>query len=75
LAMELERLSQQVEVDNIYLYRMQQKDGLYTVVLYGAYERRVDALEALKSLPPYVKNSRPYMRTLAGISKDMAIIP
>ncbi|MDP2152131.1 MAG: AAA family ATPase [Methylotenera sp.] len=75
LAVELERLSQQVEVDNIYLYRMQQKDGLYTVVLYGAYERRADALEALKSLPPYVKNSRPYMRTLAGIGKDIAITP
>jgi type II secretory pathway predicted ATPase ExeA len=75
LAAELERLSQQVEMDNIYLYRMHQKDGLYTVVLYGAYERRVDALEALKSLPPYVKNSRPYMRTLAGISKDIAITP
>ncbi|WP_036301718.1 ExeA family protein [Methylotenera sp. L2L1] len=75
LTMELERLSQQVEVDNIYLYRMHQKDGLYTVVLYGVYEQRVDALAALKSLPPYVKNSRPYLRTLAGISKDMALAP
>jgi hypothetical protein len=75
LAMELERLSQQVEADNIYLYRMHQKDGLYTVVLYGAYEQRADALDALKNLPPYLKNSRPYMRTLAGIGKDIAITP
>lgn len=68
---ELEGLSRQVEVDNIYLYRMRKADGLYTVVLYGAYAERAEALEALKNLPPYIKNSRPYLRTLAGISKDI----
>jgi len=72
LVAELESLSRQVEVDNIYLYRMRKADGLYTVVLYGAYAQRADALEALKSLPPYIKNNRPYLRTLAGISKDIS---
>ncbi len=72
LVAELEGLSRQVEVDNIYLYRMRKADGLYTVVLYGAYAERAEALEALKSLPPYIKNNRPYLRTLAGISKDIA---
>lgn len=72
LVVELESLSRQVEVDNIYLYRMRKADGLYTVVLYGAYAQRADALEALKNLPPYIKNNRPYLRTLAGISRDIS---
>jgi len=71
LVTELESLSRQVEVDNIYLYRMRKADGLYTVVLYGAYAQRADALDALKSLPPSIKNNRPYLRTLAGINKDI----
>jgi type II secretory pathway predicted ATPase ExeA len=71
LVAELESLSRQVEVDNIYLYRMRKADGLYTVVLYGAYAQRADALDALKSLPPSIKNNRPYLRTLAGINKDI----
>ncbi|PPC80094.1 MAG: general secretion pathway protein [Methylotenera sp.] len=70
LIKELESLSRQVELDNIYLYRTRKADGLYTVVLYGAYAKRDDALDALKTLPPYIKNNRPYLRTLAGISKD-----
>jgi len=74
LVAELESLSRQVEVDNIYLYRMRKADGLYTVVLYGAYAQRADALEALKSLPAEIKNNRPYLRTLAGISKDIALV-
>ncbi|ACT47151.1 AAA family ATPase [Methylotenera mobilis] len=71
LMTELESLSRQVEVDNIYLYRMRKADGLYTVVLYGAYAERAAALAALKDLPPNIKNYRPYLRTLAGISKEL----
>jgi len=74
LVAELESLSRQVEVDNIYLYRMRKADGLYTVVMYGAYAQRADALEALKNLPVDIKNNRPYLRTLAGISKDIASV-
>jgi len=74
LVAELESLSRQVEVDNIYLYRTRKADGLYTVVLYGAYAQRADALEALKNLPADIKNNRPYLRTLAGISKDVALV-
>lgn len=73
LATELQNLSQQVEVDNIYLYRMRKDDGLYTVVLYGTYAQRSEALNGLKNLPSYLKNNRPYLRTLAGISKEMAL--
>ncbi|NOT15127.1 MAG: AAA family ATPase, partial [Methylotenera sp.] len=36
----LAQLSQQVEMDNIYLYRLRQSDGIYTVILYGVYANR-----------------------------------
>lgn len=71
LKAELERLSQQLEMDNIYLYRKMQSGVMYTVILYGDFTQRSDALAALKNLPEPIKNSRPYLRTLAGISRDI----
>ena len=71
LITEVERLSQQLEIDNIYLYRKQQNGEPYTVILYGSYGGRSEALAALKNLPSQIKNDRPYLRTLAGINKDI----
>ena len=71
LKTELEKLGQQLEMDNIYLYRMHQAGGIYTVILYGAYGQRADALKALKELPLEIKNNQPYLRTLAGVKKDI----
>ncbi|MEO7344477.1 MAG: AAA family ATPase [Methylotenera sp.] len=71
LMSELDRLGQQVELDNIYLYRKKQNGMLYTVILYGSYTERAEALSALRNLPALIKNDRPYLRTLAGINKDI----
>ena len=71
LEAELERLSQQLEIDNIYLYHINQSGKIYTVILFGAFERREDALKALKDFPASIKNNRPYLRTFAGIKKDI----
>lgn len=71
LKTELEKLGQQLEMDNIYLYRMHQDGGVYTVILYGAYEQRADAMRAMRDLPEQIKNNRPYLRTLAGVKKDI----
>lgn len=71
LMSELDRLGQQVEIDNIYLYRKKQNGMLYTVILYGSYPERIEALAALRNLPAPIKNDRPYLRTLAGINKDI----
>lgn len=67
----LEKLGRQLEVDNLYLYRMQQNDQVYTVILYGVFAQRADALKALAGLSEEVKASQPYLRTLAGIKKDI----
>lgn len=71
LKTELEKLGQQLEMDNIYLYRMHQDGGVYTVILYGTYEQRADAIRAMRDLPEQIKNNRPYLRTLAGVKKDI----
>lgn len=71
LKTELEKLGQQLEVDNIYLYRMHQNGGVYTVILYGAFAQRDEAIKALKDLPEQIKSNRPYLRTFAGVKKDM----
>jgi type II secretory pathway predicted ATPase ExeA len=68
----LEKLSQQLEIDNIYLYRTHQNGEIYTVILYGAYAQRAEALTALKYLPDTIRNNHPYLRTFAGVKKDIA---
>ncbi len=71
LKAELDRISQQLEIDNIYLYRKTQNGETYTVILYGEFAERNEALAALKSLPTPIKNNKPYLRTFAGINKDI----
>ncbi len=69
----LEKLRRQLEMDNIYLYRMQQNDSVYTVILYGTFAQRADALNALNGLPEEIKVNQPYLRTLAGVKKDIEL--
>jgi type II secretory pathway predicted ATPase ExeA len=69
----LEKLRRQLEMDNIYLYRMQQNDSVYTVILYGVFAQRADALNALNGLPEEIKANQPYLRTLAGVKKDIEL--
>jgi hypothetical protein len=71
LIKELAMLGQRLEMDNIYLYRMKQGGGVYTVILYGAYQQRADALKALRELPLEMKSNQPYLRTLAGVKKEI----
>jgi len=69
----LEKIGRQLEMDNIYLYRMQQRDGVYTVILYGVFAQRAEALSALDGLPAEIKANQPYLRTLAGVKKDIEL--
>jgi len=69
----LDKLRRQLEIDNIYLYRMQQNNSVYTVILYGAFSQRTDALDALNGLPDEIKTNQPYLRTLAGVKKDIEL--
>ncbi len=73
LSQALEALGRQLEMDNIYLYRIHQNGSDYTVILYGAFAQRADALSALASMSEAVKAHQPYLRTLAGVKRDMAL--
>lgn len=71
LKAQLDVLSRQLEIDNVYLYRKNQNGETYTVILYGAFAQRSEALVALQALPSQIKNNRPHLRTLAGINRDI----
>ena len=71
LKTQLDVLSRQLEIDNIYLYRKNQNGETYTVVLYGTFAKRSDALAALQELPSQIKDNQPHFRTLAGINRDI----
>ena len=71
LQAELEKIAQQLEVDNIYLYRKNQNGEMFTVILYGAFAQRNEALDALNKLPSQIQSNHPYLRTIGGINKDI----
>lgn len=64
-------IKQQLDGDKVYLYRKNQGTAHYTVVLYGAYQQRREALAALGALPLIIKNNNPQIRTIAGINRDI----
>ncbi len=75
LKSDLEVLSQQVELDNIYVYRTKvAKNGTsslpFLTVLYGSFANRVEAMQALKKLPLEIQKNRPQLRTVAGVLQE-----
>lgn len=67
LRQQLELLARQVEVDNLYVYRTQVKNAPFLTVLYGSYQNREEAAEAMKSLPSALRSYKPHLRTVGGI--------
>ena len=72
---DLEALSQQVELDNIYVYRTRitqagVNDLPFLTVLYGSFANRVEAMQALKKLPLALQKNRPQLRTIAGVLQE-----
>ena len=70
-AKDLETLSHQIEIDNLYVYLKKQNGNTLTVFLYGTYKQRAEALAALQALPSQLKNNRPQLRTLLGINNEV----
>jgi MSHA biogenesis protein MshM len=68
---EFNQTKRQLGIEKVYLYRKKQNGQDYTVILYGAFKQRDEALAALKKLPASIKNNKPYLRTLAGINKEI----
>lgn len=70
LKSDLEVLSQQIEIDNIYVFRTKVNNLPFLTVLYGSFANRLDAIQALKKLPAEIQRNRPQLRTIAGVLQE-----
>jgi len=60
-------LSRVIELDEIFVYETTVNEQPYYTVLYGSFENRVLANEALNKLPLRIQKNRPHLRTIGGI--------
>jgi len=60
-----------VEINNIFVYRTTAKQKPYLTVLYGSYDSREAAQEALTRLPAQLRAFRPYLRTVQGVRSEI----
>lgn len=70
LKKQLESLASMVEIDNIYVYRTLVNSEPFISVLYGSYENRRQALNAMSELPEVLLSYRPQLRTIGGILQE-----
>ena len=70
LKTDLVKLSSQLELDNIYVYRTKVNNLPFLSVLYGSFADRFAATQALKNLPPEIQKNRPHLRTIAGVLQE-----
>ena len=71
LKIQLEKLAQEVAIDNVYVYRTKVNGLPFLTVLYGGYADRQQAIAALKGLPANVQKYRPHLRTIAGVLQEI----
>ena len=70
LKVDLEKLGQQIELDNIYVFRTKVNNLPFLTVLYGSYANRFEATQALQKLPEEIQKNRPQLRTIAGVLQE-----
>jgi septal ring-binding cell division protein DamX len=70
LKADLINLSQKIELDNIYVYRTKVNNLPFLTVLYGSFNNRLEATQALINLPPEIQKNRPQLRTIAGVLQE-----
>ncbi len=70
LKTDLVKLSSQLELDNIYVYRTKVNNLPFLSVLYGSFADRFEASQALEKLPIEIQKNRPQLRTIAGVLKE-----
>jgi type II secretory pathway predicted ATPase ExeA/septal ring-binding cell division protein DamX len=71
LKQHLNIIAKFVEINNIFVYRTIAKQKPFLTVLYGSFENRKDAQEALTKLPAQLRAYRPYLRTVQGIRSEI----
>jgi MSHA biogenesis protein MshM len=71
LKRNLDTLSRQMELDNIYVYRTKVNNQPFLTVLYGSFANRFEATQALQKLPIELQKNRPQLRTIAGVLQEI----
>jgi type II secretory pathway predicted ATPase ExeA len=72
LKYHLNEISKFVEINDIFVYRTVAKNKPSLTVLYGSFNDRRAALDALAKLPAALKANRPVLRTMQGIRAEIA---
>lgn len=71
LKVQLRTLSKLLEPGKIYVFRTIAQGKPSTTVVYGAYDDRKAALQALAKLPAAITANKPVLRTVSGIRAEM----
>ena len=72
LRYHLNEIRKFIEINDIFVYRTKAKQKPSLTVLYGSFNDRRTALEALARLPAALKANRPVLRTMRGIRAEIA---
>lgn len=73
LAGYIKEIQSYVEIEDIYVYRTRARRNPSLTVLYGSYESRAEANDALAELPLQLKTYRPLLRTVQGIRAEIGL--
>ena len=68
---QLEKIATLIELDHVYVYRVEVKGKPFYSLLYGTYPDRKVASAALQELPRSLKVYRPQLRTVGGVQKEI----
>ena len=67
LLRDLRDIAKSVEINDVFLYRIDANRKASLAVLYGSFSDRRVAQDALDKLPPTLKANRPFLRNVRGI--------
>jgi type II secretory pathway predicted ATPase ExeA/septal ring-binding cell division protein DamX len=68
-----ETLSKYIEIEKVFVYRTLANQQPSLTVMFGAFDRRADAVKSLEALPNELKINRPYIRTVQGIRSEIGL--
>lgn len=68
---QLDLLTKLIGLDQVYVYRTTVNQQPYFNVVYGSFEEKLAAKQALKMLPATLKKYHPHLRTIAGILREI----
>ena len=75
LQIQLDLLTKLIRLEQVYVYRTTVNQQPYFNVVYGSFEEKSSAQQALKNLPNTLQKYHPHLRTIAGILRETKDIP